>query len=225
MSALPREMSRKFIMLKKEHEKNCEELVRLKEVLELKTVDCQAYLNIVQSLERQLKQQSELQCQVDNAGLNRRNLTNSEWYNKNKTHRKFAHYFYGIYDTWEEIKHFIGALFPKVDINYIYKGPHVDVSDFEKVLLCIMRARRDYNITTLAIIIGRDTGMVSRYLDQWMPKLGKVGSYLSILDMDLTADFMTSAECEQEGLLHYNNHPDEYKNFFDACIRNKFVDV
>ena len=68
-----------------------------------------------------------------------------------------------MYDTWEDIKHFIGALFPKVDINYVYEGLHVDVSDFEKVLLCIMRARRYYDITTLAIIIGRDMGMVSRY--------------------------------------------------------------
>ena len=58
-----------------------------------------------------------------------------------------------------------------------------------------------------------------------MPKLGKVGSYLSTLDMDLTADFMTSAECKQEGILHYKNHPDKYKNFFDACIPNEFVDV
>ena len=112
-----------------------------------------------------------------------------------------------------------------MDTSYVYKGPNVEMSDFAKFLLTIMRARRDYDITTLAIIIGRDTGRVSRYFDQWIPMLGKVGSYLSILDMDLTADFMTSAECKQEEILHYKNHPDKYKNFFDACIPNKFVNV
>ena len=99
MSSLPREMSCKFVALKKRHEEVCEELLQLKEMLELKTKECQAYLSKVQSLERQLKQQSELQCQVEEAGLNRINLTNSEWYNKNKTHCKLAHYFYGMYDT------------------------------------------------------------------------------------------------------------------------------
>ena len=87
-----------------------------------------------------------------------------------------------------------------------------------------MRARRNYDVTTLHIIIG-NKGCVSRYLDEWMPRLGKVGSYLSILDMDLTADFMTSEECEKEGIPHYNNHPDKFKNFFDACIPQEFVDV
>ena len=38
-----------------------------------------------------------------------------------------------------------------------------------------MRARRNYDVTTLHIIIG-NKGCVSRYLDEWMPRLGKVGS-------------------------------------------------
>ena len=183
------------------------------------------YLSKMHELEQQLKKKLELQCQVNNAGLNRRNLTNNDWYNKNKTHRKFAHYFFGMYDTWEKIKQFIGALFLEVDVNYVYTGPEADVSEFEKVLLAIMQARRNYDVTTLGIIIGRNKGRVTRYLNQWMPKLGRVGSYLSILDTDLTAYFMTSEECEKERIPHYNNHPDNFKNFFDACIPRDFIDV
>ena len=84
----------------------------------LKSKECQTYLTKMQELEQQLKQQSKLQCQVDNSGLNRRNLTKSKWYNKNKTHHRFAHYLFGMYETWEEKKHFIGTLFPEVDVNY-----------------------------------------------------------------------------------------------------------
>ena len=88
-----------------------------------------------------------------------------------------------------------------------------------------MQARKNYDITPLGIIIGRNKGRVIIHLNQWMSKLGKMGFYLSVLDMDLTMDFMTREECEKEGIPQHDTHSDNFKNFFDACIPHELVDM
>ena len=45
MSVLPQEMSHEFVALKRQHDKVCEELVRVKEMFKLKSKECQAYLS------------------------------------------------------------------------------------------------------------------------------------------------------------------------------------
>ena len=44
-----------FFILKKQHKKVCEELVQLKDMLELKTKECQTYQSKVESLGRKFK--------------------------------------------------------------------------------------------------------------------------------------------------------------------------
>ena len=61
---------------------------------------------------------------------------------------------------------------------------YLPLTDFEELLTACMRARCNFGYKAICLIVGKQSkGAVSGYMDKWLPRLGKRGQDMSILDL------------------------------------------
>ena len=192
-----------------------------KKNLELETNN-KENLESIKLLQHKVIQQSHLIGQ----GLSRFTILSDSWHESNKD---AAHFLFRIGSTWKETKCIITeGFFPgmKIIIPFKLTSP---LSDFEKVLISIMRMHCRFKEATLGYIMGKDRSTINRVLDEWIPKLGWIGRSLSILDLDLTHDYVSKEDAEKYNLPHYsktntNCETSQYMNYIDASVPQVFID-
>jgi hypothetical protein len=116
-------------------------------------------------------------------GLSRTSLISDSWHSR---HPQAALFLFGIPNDWIETKIFLcEGLFPDMKPIGRRTGP---LTEFEQVIITLMRMRRGYELLTLACIFGKSKTCISRTLDKWLPIMGCMGRYMSILDIDKEFD-------------------------------------
>jgi hypothetical protein len=130
-------------------------------------------------------------------GLTRSNLISESWHQRNPNAAK--HLFGGVFHQWSEFKAFMtrGA-FP----NMIVDGGSGNITEFEKLMMACMRANRAYEYETIGYIFGVDRRRVGEYIAKYTPLLGKLGLYLSILDLQLDHDYITKEDAYSYNIPH-----------------------
>lgn len=118
---------------------------------------------------------------ITHGGLNRFNLQSDDWHKK---HPKAANHLFG-FKNWHETKVHLECFWPNV------KKPdpstlriETDMSMYEKLLITKMRFQRAMTEDLLALIWGRVQQSINNYVHECAPMWGRVGRYLSILDID-----------------------------------------
>jgi hypothetical protein len=127
---------------------------------------------------------AEFEEKVRMTGLSRLSILNPKW------HAKYPHmcnYLFG-FEKWDHFKAFVEAAFFEcnVDVNVSGKG---FITPSEKICMCCMMGRRDYRRPTVGSIYGQDPSTISSYTNEWVPKLGRIGHFLSELSLEKTHNF------------------------------------
>ncbi len=153
-------------------------------------------------------------------GLSRSLLTSDLWHSE---HPKAASFLFG-FATWNETKIFLtDGLFPNMEPCGAITGP---LTDFEQVLITCMRMRRKYEHQTLAFIIDKSERRIQVMLDKWLPIMGRMGRFLSILYIDMNFDFISKQDAIKNNLPHSSFCTQQkYKNYFDACVPKVYEDL
>ena len=183
------------------------EIVKLREQLEV----TQQSLNISSRHTTQLKNKLELkEAQLKAAlereqemkkegGVSRNNFTNEAWH---KDHPKMAHHWWGLGKYSHARTYITEVFFPNVKPTF--GSGREPCTEYEEVLVCLMRMHRNYESQSLCAMWGRKSpSWASAIFQKWMPRLGRVGLYMSILDLDFTVDYISREEADRLGLPHY----------------------
>jgi hypothetical protein len=116
------------------------------------------------------------------SGLTRFNLLSPEWHLQNPTQCKDLFGF----TTYVELKGYVRCFWSMFN-DPITMGPAKDskekMTDYEKCLVTLMRFHRRVTLTHLAGIWGRGSSRIGEYIYEWAPRWGKMGRFLSILDV------------------------------------------
>jgi len=83
------------------------------------------------------------------------------------------------------------------------EGGSGPLTNFEKVMMVSMKVKRNFEDTTLGMIFGYTKQYVGQVIDEWAPHFGFVGKALTDFDMNLAHDYVSFAECQSCGILHY----------------------
>lgn len=141
-----------------------------------------------------LRAEMDLCIRLDESGLNRVTMSCRNWH---KAHPDICRFLFGIMDDFDELVTIVTkGFFPELRDKTLCGHGDSAITDFEKVLVCLMRMRRRFEYKTLALIIGRDVSSIALYMKEWMPKLGRVGRFHCRLDMDKTQNFMPKEVAE-----------------------------
>ena len=76
------------------------------------------------------------------------------------------------------------------------------ISEFEKVMMSMIRANRAYEFKSIGLIFGLDPRRVGEYVQEYLPRLNEFGLDLSILDLDLTHDYLSLEDAVAQGAPH-----------------------
>ena len=79
-----------------------------------------------------------------------------------------------------------------------------DITKFEKYCMCSMIAWQGFLNPTVGAVYGRDPSSVSRYRNDWMPRLGIAGAYLSELDMELNHNWIPMEMAKELGKAYFD---------------------
>lgn len=79
------------------------------------------------------------------------------------------------------------------------------ITEFEKYCICAMIARRGYTQNTAAAIYDVDRSRISRYMKNWMPKLGTAGGDCSELDLVMNHNVFSIDYCKENNLPYMEN--------------------
>ena len=99
------------------------------------------------------------------------------------------------------------------------------LTEYEEVLVCLMRSHRAYDVKTLGSIWGRTSeGWATRIFQKWMPKLGRIGLFMSILDRDFMLDYVSVEVAREKNLPHSQiSVPDgEIKNYAEKSLPKEY---
>jgi hypothetical protein len=135
-----------------------------------------------------------------------------------------ASFLFGIPNSWNETKIFLtDRLFPDMEPCGSSTGPP---TDFEQVLITLMRMRCGYEYKTLAYIIGKSEKRIQVILDKWLPIMGCMGRYLSILDIGMNFDYISKEDAIKYNSPHSGTcSQQENRNYFDACVPKVYEDL
>lgn len=137
-------------------------------------------------------------------GMSRKSLCSDDFY---KSRPDLALHLYGL--PWEQHKEVGDALFGTDDediddlkengwdVNVTGEG---DMTPFEKYSICVMICKQGFKEETVAAFYGRDRSVISRYKDEWMPKLGAAGADMSELDLEMNHNIFDEEECQRLGV-------------------------
>lgn len=199
----PTKMAVEFLRMENELIEIKLHLKNLKRGHDLEVASLQA---TVQSLRAELNQCVRLEV----SGINRTTISSVEWHRKNPDMCRFL---FGVMDDFGQLQTLLTqGFFPDVEVA---TGSGDDaVTQFEKILLCLVRMRRRFELKTLGALIGRHKSQVSRYMDEWLPELGRVGRYCSRLDMDKLHDYVSAEDAALLEVPHSSNQPAPKHRFF-----------
>jgi hypothetical protein len=158
------------------------------------------FLTTALDLQMALKMQQQLDC-LGRIGLPRSNLISDRWHKINKF--ATAHLFGGVYQDWDCFKemttmaYFLGMV--------VAGGGGIDnkITEFEKMMMAMMRAYRGYKYETIGLIFGEDRRRIGEYVTEYDDQLGKLGLYLSDNDVDLTHDYVSKEKVLELNLPHF----------------------
>ena len=112
-------------------------------------------------------------------GLSRSTISSDQWH---KRHPEACHQLFG-FDTFDELKIYHKAFFPK-EKNYIEpSSPSIQIAFFEKSLMWLMKTRVDMKNSQLVLIFERSKSSITRYLKAIGPLWKKIGLNLCLLDI------------------------------------------
>ena len=83
-------------------------------------------------------------------------------------------------------------------------GGDGDITEFEKLMMTVIRANRGFEYATIGLIFDTDQRRVGEYVQQYEKQVGDLGLGISILDMDLNHDYVTEDTAHRLGLPHSN---------------------
>lgn len=105
------------------------------------------------------------------------------------------------FSSWKEFCVFwTEAAFPDIEVD----GGNNSITEFEKLMMTLMRANRGFEYATIGLIFGIDRRRVGEYVQQYEKRVGQVGLDLSILDLDLAHDYVSMEDAQKLGLPHSN---------------------
>jgi hypothetical protein len=143
----------------------------------------------------QLRQ--DFECMVKSNGLSRQSLLSDEYHKK---YYWMSAFLFGL--DWQQHKNFVKAAFHQHDVNVNVTGNDKYITNFEAINICTMLTRRGYCRGTLAGMYERTSlSTISNVTKKWMPILGKVGTSMSHLSLELNHSFFTEEECKEHGML------------------------
>lgn len=145
---------------------------------------------------------AEYQDKVSTTGLTRKALLSSKWHKKNS---HMANYLVG-FEKWSEFKAFIKRAFilwdVDVNIDHSEVNETTPITDFEKICICVMMARRAFRRPTLGAIYDRTPSAITGYTKQWVPQLGLVSHFLSELRMEKIHYVLTEEQAKEYKTLY-----------------------
>lgn len=162
-------------------------------------------------MEEQLKEMS---------GLSRLHLTSKEWHKENSQH---AHHFWGLGSYSKTVTYITKVWWPEIEPKVISSDDYF--SECEEVLICLIRIHRDYHVKTLGSIWGhKGEGWATRLFRKWMPKLGKMGLHMSILDRDFMLDYVSAEYAKEHGLPHssFPEFEGKVKSYAEVFLPEKY---
>ena len=205
------------------------EIVRLMEELDrtrelLKGVSHTADKLTIQLAEKieQLEQCMEREKEIEDfGGLSRKNVTNRTWHDK---HEKMGRHLWGLGTYSQTICYITKVWFP--DVVEESRSGADRFTELEEVLICIMKVHRDYTVTTLGSIWHRDgNSWFPRIAHKWMPRLGKIGLYMSILDLSFMLDYIPADLACSHGVPHSSTSPQpQHTSYSNATVPRNFRD-
>ena len=206
------------------------EIVKLQEELDrtdqmLRQANVRAHLLAAQLEEKKQKLEVSIQLQKELelcGGLTRFTATSLEWHKKNSTgsdpRKTFAHHLWGLGSFQHMTVYVTEVFFPKVDAK-VGKRPSDPFTDFEKILICVMRIRRNYDQETLTKYWGKQSHTtLTDVFQKWMPELSRVGNYMSILDLDLNIDYLSAEDARRLGVDHSSLAPLAAASYIDISV-------
>jgi len=151
---------------------------------------------------KEMESQHELlTAQLVEGGLNRKALINDD-YHKNKPW--LSKYLYGR--PWEAHKAIGEACFGDIvegftcDVN-----GEGEITPFEKYSIVCMAARKGIEQPAFAAIYDRSQPSISRYWKEWMPRLGKIGGFMSELSLEMNHNMVSIDDCKENSILYMDN--------------------
>jgi len=203
------------------------EYCRLKQSLDVLMVEqshrSKENTNLRADIDR-LKKELDIQQKIElSEGLNRHSITSDAWHKENP---EASHYLFGL-GTFDQFKCYIcEVFFPDVEFAFRSSG---NLTEFEQLQLVLMKVHRDYEDNTVKIIFQR-TGhsFVADIMKKWMPKLKRLGLYMSILDLDYTMDYVSEEDAREHQLPHYNiegSPRDKHKNYLRATLPQEYIEA
>jgi len=121
-------------------------------------------------LMRSLQIEEELAKVRSRGGLSRRNLTCRKWHDKNS---HYARHFFGLGENYSHVETYVTEVwFPEVEP--VGGTGNANLTEFEEVLVCLMRSHRAYDVKTLGSIWGRTSeGWATRIFRSGCQNLGE----------------------------------------------------
>jgi hypothetical protein len=100
------------------------------------------------------------------------------------------------------------------------------LTEFEQLLITCMRMQCGYEHQTLAFIVNKSKRCIQVMFDKWLPIMGRMGRFLSILDIDMNFDFLSKQDAIKNNLPHSSScTKQKYKHYFDACVPKVYEDL
>lgn len=149
--------------------------------------------------EKKLARALEMEHELEKmGGLTRKNATCPKWHER---HPSYAKHFWGL-GSYDHTKNYISKVWWP-DIKADVGGGTSPLTEFEEVLICLMRIHRAYHVKTLGSIWGyKSEGWATKIFQKWMPRLGTVGLHMSILDRDFMLDYISADVARRNNLPH-----------------------
>lgn len=180
-----------------------EEIERLREALKQSEKKSAEY-------KAKLEEKISVECDgltqrlIHSGGLNRWALLSDSYHEKKPWVAKFL-----FSRPWNQHKARGRACFgdwvPDFDCNVTLEGDDPPITPFEKYCMACMIVWQGFLYPTVAAIYNRTDSSVSRYMAEWMPLLGKAGSYMSELDLNMNHNYLPIDVCKANGVPYMEN--------------------
>lgn len=86
-----------------------------------------------------------------------------------------------------------------------------------------MRIHRNYDGETLVKYWGKqDPSTLTKVFQKWMPRIGRIGLHLSILDLDFNLDYLSAEDAEKHGVDHSSFHAASPSSYIEAAVPEEY---
>lgn len=174
LSAMPEDSKRYHDKVVRKHNKQMAELTAQNQTLAAEL------WQLKQAQQDDLREDEDL----DQEGLTRKNICSPDWH---EAHPAACKDLFG-FKNFPELVVYLACFWPENfesgSLTYHHGVKTQDhITCFEKCLIAKMRMHRKQTLRHLSWIWGRSRRSIGRYVYEWVPKWGKVGLQLSLLDI------------------------------------------